>query len=156
MDDEIKLRRANCTDSFHGNGLLRPADLLRSIPPDTVEDVYGDGGAVTDLERHIAELLGKPAAVFLPSGTMAQPAVLRVHADRRTTRTVVWHPYCHIQEHESGAYARLHQLIARPTGARRDRFLCGLSLDLFGGQPHLEPDEPRDVVERFAGKRWNA
>ena len=73
MDDEIKARRARCTDSFQGNGLLRPAELLTSVPPDTVEDVYGDGGVVTDLERHIAELLGKPAAVFLPSGTMAQP-----------------------------------------------------------------------------------
>ncbi|MEV6629489.1 beta-eliminating lyase-related protein [Actinoplanes sp. NPDC051470] len=125
MDDEITLRRAHCTDSFHGNGLQRPADLLRSIPPDTIEDVYGDGGAVTDLEHHVAGLLGKPAAVFLPSGTMAQPAMLRVHADRRTTRTVVWHPYCHVQEHENGAYARLHQLVGRPAGAREKVLTSG-------------------------------
>jgi threonine aldolase len=129
VDDEIRQRRDHCTDSFHGNGLQRPADLLRSIPPDAVEDVYGDGGTVTDLERHIAGLLGKPAAVFLPSGTMAQPAMLRVHADRRTTRTVVWHPYCHLQEHENGAYARLHQLVGRPAGTR-ERLLT--SADLAG------------------------
>jgi threonine aldolase len=116
VDDEIRARRARCTDSFHGNGLLRPAELLTSIPPDTVEDVYGDGGVVADLEGHIAELLGKPAAVFLPSGTMAQPAVLRVHADKCTSRTVLWHPYCHLAVHENGAAARLHQLIGRATG----------------------------------------
>jgi len=127
-DDEIRRRRAHCTDSFHGNGLLRPADLLRSIPPDTEEDVYGDGGVVTALERHVADLLGKPAAVFLPSGTMAQPAMLRVHADRRTSRTVVWHPFCHIQEHENGAYARLHRLTGRPAG-HRDRLLTTADLN---------------------------
>ena len=51
-------------------------------------DRYGDGGAVTELESEIMLVLGKPAAVFVPSGTMAQQAVLRVHADRRDRRVV--------------------------------------------------------------------
>jgi threonine aldolase len=116
MDEEIRIRRATCTDSFHGNGLVRPAELLASIPPDTAEDLYGDGGAVTALERYVAELLGKPAAVFLPSGTMAQAATLRVHADRRTSRTVVWHPFCHLALHEGDSYQRLHGLVGRSAG----------------------------------------
>ncbi len=116
MDDEIRARRARCTDSFQGNGLLPAAEVLSSIPPDTEQDLYGDGGVVAALERRIAEVLGKPAAVFLPSGTMAQAATLRVHADRRSTRTVVWHPFCHLAVHESEAYARLHQLIGRAAG----------------------------------------
>jgi threonine aldolase len=116
VDDEIRARRARCTDSFQGNGLLRPAELLSTVAPDTEEDTYGDGGVVTDFERYIADVLGKPAAVFLPSGTMAQAATLRVHADRRTSRTVVWHPYCHLAVHESEAYARLHSLVGRPAG----------------------------------------
>lgn len=116
MDDEIRARRAAATDSFAGNGLVRPAELLASIPADTEEDVYGEGGAVTALEDYIATLLDKPAAVFLPSGTMAQAATLRVHADRRTTRTVLWHPFCHLAQHEGQSYARLHQLIGRAVG----------------------------------------
>jgi threonine aldolase len=71
---------------------VRPADLLASIPADTVPDRYGDGGVVAELEAEIAGLLGK-AAVYLPSGTMAQQSVLRVHADRRQRRAVVYHPY---------------------------------------------------------------
>ncbi|WP_306204201.1 threonine aldolase family protein [Actinoplanes sp. RD1] len=116
MDDEIRARRAACTDTFLGNGLGRPRDLLATIDPDAGDDVYGDGGAVTALERHIATLLGKPAAVFLPSGTMAQGATLRVHADRRGVRTVLWHPYSHLEQHEGQAHQRLHQLTGRAVG----------------------------------------
>jgi threonine aldolase len=81
-----------------------------------VIDRYGDGGVVAELERTVAELLDKPAAVFLPSGVMAQPAVLRVHADRRARRTVVFHPACHVDQHEGRAYERLHGLVGRPVG----------------------------------------
>ncbi|MFI5494821.1 threonine aldolase family protein [Actinoplanes sp. NPDC051859] len=116
MDEEIRARRAACTDTFLGNGLIRPRDLLASIDPDTEPDLYGAGGVVTDLERHVADVLGKPAAVFLPSGTMAQAATLRVHADRRTTRTVVWHPYSHLEQHEGQAHQRLHHLVGRRAG----------------------------------------
>ena len=92
------------------------ADLLATVPADTVPDRYGEGGVVADLEARIAALLGKPAAVFLPSGTMAQQAVLRVHADQRQRRTVLFHPCCHIDVHEGRGYQRLHQLTGRPVG----------------------------------------
>ena len=90
--------------------------MLATIPADTEVDRYGTGGVVPDLERTVAELLGKPAAVFLPSGTMAQQAVLRVHADQRSTRTLLFHPACHIDQHEGRGYERLHGLRGRPIG----------------------------------------
>src|ERR1700726_1104574 len=71
------------------------AALPAPVPADSAIDKYGQGGAVTELEGEIARLLGKPAAVFLPSGTMAQQAVLRVHAEQRRRRTIVFHPACH-------------------------------------------------------------
>src|SRR4051812_28741549 len=116
MDDQTRARRAACTTFLGGDGWVRPPELLASIPPDVDPASYGEGGAVTDLERYVAELLGKPAALFLPSGTMAQGATLRVHADRRTSRTVLWHPACHLDNHEGQAHARLHQLLGRPVG----------------------------------------
>jgi threonine aldolase len=118
MDEELRARRAACTTFLAGDGLVPPAALLATIPPDTVPDNYGDGGVVAELEDYLADLLGKPAAVFLPSGTMAQAATLRVHADRRDRRTVLWHPYCHLDNHEGQAHARLHGLLGRPVGAR--------------------------------------
>jgi threonine aldolase len=77
---------------------------------------------VADLEAEIAGLLGKPAAVYLPSGTMAQQSVLRVHADRRQRRAVVYHPLCHLDRHEDRAFQRLHGLTGRPAGDQ-DRLL---------------------------------
>lgn len=79
-------------------------------------DAYGEGGVVAELESMVAELLGFPAAVFLPSGTMAQAATLRVHADERGRRTVLWHPMCHLETHEGDAYSRLHALAGRTVG----------------------------------------
>ncbi|MEU4242552.1 beta-eliminating lyase-related protein [Actinoplanes sp. NPDC026619] len=114
--DNLAALRAACTDTFAGNGLNRPAELLASISPDVEPDIYGAGGVVADLEREVAELLGKPAAVFLPSGTMAQAATLRVHADARSVRTVLWHPMSHLLQHEDNAHARLHGLIGRTVG----------------------------------------
>jgi threonine aldolase len=119
---ELAALRATCTRFLAGHGAGRAADLLATIPPDTVTDRYGDGGAVTELESEIMLVLGKPAAVFVPSGTMAQQAVLRVHADRRDRRVVVFHPACHIDTHEGRGYERLHQLTGRPAG-ERDRLL---------------------------------
>jgi threonine aldolase len=114
--------RGQCTSFLTGHGPVVPADLLAGIPADTVPDRYGEGGVVADLEAEVAGLLGKPAAAFLPSGTMAQQAVLRVHADRRQRRTVVFHPMCHLDRHEEQAYQRLHGLTGRPAGDQ-DRLL---------------------------------
>lgn len=134
MDADTRARRAACSRFLHGDGPVSPAEQLAAIDPNLVPDVYGDGGIVADLERFISQTLGKPAAVFLPSGTMAQGATLRVHADRRGRRTVLWHPTCHLELYEGQAHTRLHQLIGRPVGAR-DRLLTRADLDAVSELP---------------------
>ncbi|MGH2602982.1 MAG: threonine aldolase family protein, partial [Dehalococcoidia bacterium] len=112
---ETLLRNA-CTRFLNWHGQRPPAELLADIPADVTPDRYGEGGVVAELEHEVASLLGMAAAVFLPSGTMAQQAALRVHADRRGRRTVVFHPTCHLDHHEGRAYQRLHGLLGRPAG----------------------------------------
>jgi threonine aldolase len=126
--------RDQCTLFLSWHGPIRPASLLAGIPDDTVPDRYGAGGVVADLEEEVAGLLGKPAAVFLPSGTMAQQSVLRVHADRRHRRTVVYHPACHLDRHEGQALQRLHGLTGRPVGDQ-DRLLTLDDLAEVGEPP---------------------
>jgi threonine aldolase len=125
--------RARCSVFLTGHGQVTAVGLLASIPADTVIDRYGDDGVVTELEAEIAGLLGKPAAVFLPSGTMAQQCVLRVHADRRQRKTVIFHPMCHLDRHEGQAYQRLHGLTGRPAGDL-DRLMTIDDLTAIGEQ----------------------
>lgn len=100
-----------------GDGNVLPQELLATIGKGVVPDTYGEGGVVAELESAVAKLLGFPAAVFMPSGTMAQAAALRVHADARRSRTVLWHPVCHLMTHEGDAYRRVHSLVCRTVGA---------------------------------------
>src|SRR5690242_5523649 len=102
---------------LRGHGPARPSAVLSALAAeaaaDLVPDLYGAGPLIENLERDVAALLGKPAAVFLPSGTMAQALVLRMAADARGVRTVAFHPTCHLEVHEQRGYAHVHGLRAR-------------------------------------------
>ena len=115
-DEEAKALRENCTRWLAGHGIETAEQMLATIPAGTVIDRYGAGGVVMELETEIMQLLGKEAAVFLPSGTMAQQIVLRVHADRRGRSTVLYHPMCHLRHHEGQALERVQRLVGRPVG----------------------------------------
>ncbi|MER7947763.1 beta-eliminating lyase-related protein [Streptomyces sp. NPDC096079] len=65
-------------------------------------DMYGNG-LVELLERRVAEELGLPAAVFFPTGTMAQQVALRCWAGRTGNPVVALHPLAHPEVHEGGA-----------------------------------------------------
>lgn len=146
--------RDQCTVFLTGHGPVRPADLLASIPADTVPDRYGDGGVVAELEAEIAGLLGKPAAVYLPSGTMAQQSVLRVHADRRQRRAVVYHPLCHLDRHEDRAFQRLHGLTLRAqTEWASER---GAAVHLDGRGARVAQADGRHAARTVAGGRLGA
>ncbi|MFE7129607.1 threonine aldolase family protein [Streptomyces sp. NPDC057638] len=69
---------------------------------DQTVDIYGDG-IVAELERRVADRLGMEAAVFFPSGTMAQQVALRCWAGRTGNDTVALHPRSHPQVHERDA-----------------------------------------------------
>ena len=118
-EDDLEQYRSKCRRFIGGHGNRSAADLLATIPRDVEMDRYGAGGAVEALEAEVKGVLGKPAAVFMPSGTMAQQAALRIHADRRNTRAVAFHPTCHLEIHEDKAYQRLHALVGVKVGSPR-------------------------------------
>jgi len=87
-------------------------DIAESSFCDMRPDMYGNGGFIAELEREIAEMLGKESAVFMPSGTMAQPIALRIWSDRASNKAVAFHPTCHLELHEHKGYRELHHLEA--------------------------------------------
>jgi threonine aldolase len=96
-------------------------------------DAYGEGPVVAALESEVARLLGKPAAVLLPSGTMAQQIACRIHAEERGVRTVAWHPTCHLQLHEQDGAQLLHGLRAQRVGDPRT-LITRADLDALAGR----------------------
>lgn len=100
---------------------VRKKTLLESLGPvpDVDPDRYGDGGPVGALETRVAQLLGTEAALFVPTGTMAQQIALRCWADRTHNPIVAMHPQAHPLNHEDDALTVLSGL--RPIKVRIPR-----------------------------------
>jgi threonine aldolase len=116
--DEVFQR---CERFLFGHGLHQPRLVLAELAEaagDEEPDRYGEGPLINDFECEVASLLGKEAAVFLPSGTMAQQIALRIWADRRHTQMVAFHPTCHLELHEEKGYQLLHGLHPQLVGER--------------------------------------
>ena len=78
------------------------------------DDQYGEDPSVNRLQERIAELLGKEAALFVPSGTMANQIGLKVLT--RPGDEVVLGQEAHMVWHESGAGAANSGVQFTPVG----------------------------------------
>ena len=78
------------------------------------DEQVGDDPSVNVLCDRVADLLGKEAAVFLPSGTMCNVAATLVHC--RPGDEILAHASAHIIAREGGAHAALggFQITALP------------------------------------------
>jgi threonine aldolase len=87
--------------------VTRPtAAMRRAIAEAEVgDDVYGEDPTVRKLEEYVADLLGKPAALWVPSGTMANQLALR--AQLAPGDKVILGEGAHVWLYESGALAAL-------------------------------------------------
>lgn len=96
-----------------GHGDITPTRWLAElVDAATVLDLdrYGVGGEVEALEGEVAALLGTEAAVFMPSGVMAQQAALRSWVERSSTDAVAVHGLSHFVRHELDALSQVHHL----------------------------------------------
>ncbi|TVT19447.1 threonine aldolase [Amycolatopsis acidiphila] len=105
--------------ALHAPIRRRPAALLREWL-ELVDEQTPPEEPVARLEGRIAELLGTAAAVFFPSGTMAQQAALRVHAERRGRWAFAAHPQSHLDNWELQGYNAVHGLRLHPAGDRNE------------------------------------
>ena len=97
-----------------------PAMLEAMAKAEVGDDVLGDDPTVKKLERHVAELLGKPDACMTPSGTMANQAAIRAHTEPGDE--VVTHEDGHILHYETGAPAALSGVMIRQLRGARGQF----------------------------------
>src|SRR5258705_2969505 len=124
---------------FRSDGLgLSPAAYARLLAEiaetrGIAEDDYSRGGVVAELETRIAALLGKEAAVFMPSGTLANHLALRLLT--RTGRRVLVQHESHLYNDEGDCAQQLSGLTLVPLAAGRASFTLDEAAAQIAGLP---------------------
>ncbi len=92
----------NQTIDLRSDTVTKPTDAMRRAmaSAEVGDDVYGEDPTVNRLEGLVAELLGKEAAVFVPSGTMGNLICLLSHGERGSE--VILGDNAHIFYYEQG------------------------------------------------------
>lgn len=90
---------------FRSDTLTKPTDAMRAAmaAAEVGDDVFGEDPTVQRLEARAAELAGKEAALFLPSGTMANLIACKVHT--QPGDEVIVERTSHLYRYEAGGYA---------------------------------------------------
>ena len=103
------------------------------------DDCYADDPSVLALEARVAELLGKPAALFNPTGTMSNQLAVHTHCGRGDVLACA--PQCHIEVHEDGGAARLSGVqvatLGTPRGFEAEDLRARLLEETHGGWPRV-------------------
>jgi threonine aldolase len=98
--------------------VTRPTPAMRDAmaAADVGDDVYGDDPTVNALEARTAEILGKEAAVFVPTGSMSNQVALRTHTEPGDL--VLIDGSAHIVLNEGGGGAALSGVTMKPVRSR--------------------------------------
>ena len=121
----------------------RPSAAMREAmaTAEVGDDVWGDDPTVTELEEATAALLGKSAAVFVPSGTQSNLCALMAHCQRGEEYIVGDH--AHTYWYEAGGAAVLGSIQPQTVPILPDG-----RLDLEAVAAVIKPDNPHFAISR--------
>jgi threonine aldolase len=126
---------------FRSDTVTRPtAEMRKAMAEAEVgDDVLGDDPTVIRLQELAAELTGKEAGLFIPSGTMGNTIALMVHGCR--AKEVMVEEKCHIYNFECGNMSHLAGAVPRPLPSDRGMIaLADLESNFKGiGAAHMAP-----------------
>src|SRR6056297_1996742 len=99
--------------------VTQPTDAMREAiaHAEVGDDVIDVDPSIQRLEEMTADILGKEAAIFMPSGSMTNQVGIRVHCDRGTE--FLCETDCHVYHYEQAAFAQLSGLVARTVAGDR-------------------------------------
>ena len=94
--------------------VTRPTPAMRRAMSEAEvgDDVFGEDPTVNALEARAAEIVGKEAALYVPSGTMGNQIAVAVHTS--PGQEVVCEEHSHIMLYEMGTVARYSGCLTRP------------------------------------------
>jgi len=99
--------------------VTRPTPAMREAmaTAEVGDDVWGDDPTVIELEREVAAVLGKQAALYVPSGTMGNQIAIRCQT--RPGDEILVHELAHVIVHEAGGVAALSSVQTRMIAGER-------------------------------------
>lgn len=102
-----------CAIDLRSDTITQPTPAMRAAMADAEvgDDVFGDDPTVKRLEARVAEMLGKEAALFAPSGTMANQLAVRSHTE--SGDEILIDANAHIYYYEAGGPATLSGVSCR-------------------------------------------
>jgi threonine aldolase len=102
--------------------VTRPSPAMRQAmaTAEVGDDVFGDDPTVNKLQERVAQLFGKEAALYVPSGTMGNQACLYAHTEPGDE--ILFEAGAHIFNYESAAPAALSGLLTHPIVGKRGMF----------------------------------
>src|SRR5246500_4117082 len=81
--DDVKVsdKASEGVVDLRSDTVTRPTAAMRRAMAEAEvgDDVYGEDPTVNRLERRAAEILGKEAALFVPTGTMGNTIAIKLH-----------------------------------------------------------------------------
>ena len=112
--------------------VTRPVPAMREAMANAAvgDDVYGDDPTVRRLEARTAEILGKEAAVYMPTGSMTNQVAIRAHTEPGDL--VVMDAGSHVVRSEGGAPAALSGVTAQRILGERGVFTAAQVRDAIG------------------------
>jgi threonine aldolase len=111
--------RATRTIDLRSDTITHPTDAMREAMAraEVGDDVMGEDPTVNRLEALAAERTGKPAALFVPTGTMANLVAVMAHTRRGDE--VILEDQSHTFLMEAGGMAALAGVMPRPLATER-------------------------------------
>ena len=99
---------------FRSDTVTRPTPQMRAAMAEAPvgDDVFGEDPGVNRLQQRLAEVLGKEAALYVPSGTMSNLVAVRLHC--KPGDEMICEAGCHVYQFEQAGYAQLSGVAVRP------------------------------------------
>jgi threonine aldolase len=123
--------------------VTRPTPAMRAAmqAAEVGDDVFLDDPTINHLQERVAALLGKEAALFVPSGTMSNQICVKVHT--RPGDELLCDVNCHVYNYEAGGPAVLSGVTCRPLDGDH-----GI-LDVTQLEDKVRPDDEHQVRTRL-------
>ncbi|XP_058445999.1 uncharacterized protein LOC131427094 [Malaya genurostris] len=145
---EFDMRDVRIVDFRSDTVSLPTARMRKAIYEATVgDDVYGEDPTVKELESRSAKMFEKEAALFVPTGTMANLLALMVHCSRRGSEAIVGDK-AHVFLYEQGGAAQIAGVLLNTIPNLPDGTFCLDQLqNKFRGLDVHEPQTSLVLVE---------